>query len=124
MPLIRSPANESEFKAYYALRWKILREPWNQPPGSEKDEFEQVAVHLAAWDDAGNLIGVGRLHRVSENAAKFVTWRLTRPSEAAGLESPSCGNWSFARSNPGFRKLSSIRDRMRFRSTRGMVIKF
>ena len=65
--LIRSPATEAEFEAYYALRWKILREPWNQPPGSEKDEFEGEAMHLSAWDDQGKLIGVGRLHRVVQN---------------------------------------------------------
>ena len=62
--LIRTPATESEFEAYYALRWRILRAPWNQPPGSEKDEFDGEAIHLAAWDDAGRLVGVGRLHRV------------------------------------------------------------
>ena len=65
--LIRSPLTESEFEAYYAFRWRILREPWNQAPGSEKDEFEGEAVHLAAWNAAGKLIGVGRLHRVREN---------------------------------------------------------
>ncbi len=65
--VIRPPATEPEFVTYYAFRWQILREPWNQPPGSEKDEFESRAIHLAAWDDAGRLIGIGRLHRVAEN---------------------------------------------------------
>jgi N-acetylglutamate synthase-like GNAT family acetyltransferase len=65
--LIRPPATESEFEAYYAFRWKILREPWNQPLGSERDNFEDEAIHLAAWDDAGQLVGIGRLHRVAEN---------------------------------------------------------
>jgi GNAT superfamily N-acetyltransferase len=68
--LIRPPLTESEFEAYYAFRWKILREPWNQPPGSEKDEFEGTAIHLAAWYDAGRLIGIGRLHRVIENGGQ------------------------------------------------------
>lgn len=68
--LIRSPATESEFEAYYALRWKLLREPWNQPPGSERDEFEGEAIHLAAWDDAGKIVGVGRLHRVVQNSGQ------------------------------------------------------
>jgi hypothetical protein len=75
--VIRFPATESEFEAYYALRWKILREPWNQPPGSEKDEFEGEAVHLAAWDDYGKIIGVGRLHRVVGNRPER-TGRLGR----------------------------------------------
>jgi GNAT superfamily N-acetyltransferase len=65
--IIRFPVTEAELEAYYALRWKILREPWSQPPGSEKDEFEGEAIHLAAWDDDGEIIGVGRLHRVIGN---------------------------------------------------------
>jgi len=68
---IRPPATESEFEAYYALRWRILREPWDQPPGSEKDEFEDRAIHLAAWDEAGKLIGVGRVHRVVGNCGQI-----------------------------------------------------
>lgn len=69
--VIRPPTTESEFETYYALRWRILREPWNQPPGSEKDEFEGEAIHLAAWDDRGKIIGVGRVHRVVENQGQI-----------------------------------------------------
>lgn len=69
--LIRPPATESELEAYYAFRWKILREPWNQPPGSEKDQFESEAIHLAAWDNTGKLIGIGRLHRIVENCGQI-----------------------------------------------------
>jgi N-acetylglutamate synthase-like GNAT family acetyltransferase len=68
---LRSPSNDSEFQAYYALRWKILREPWNQAPGSEKDEFEGEAIHLAAWNADGKLVGVGRLHRVLEDCGQI-----------------------------------------------------
>ena len=69
--VIRFPATESEFEAYYAFRWRILREPWNQPPGSEKDEFEGEAIHLAAWNDDGKIIGVGRLNRVVGNQGQI-----------------------------------------------------
>jgi GNAT superfamily N-acetyltransferase len=69
--LIRPPATESEFESYYTFRWKNLREPWKQPPGSEKDEFEREAIHLAAWDEAGLLIGIGRLHRIGENCGQI-----------------------------------------------------
>jgi GNAT superfamily N-acetyltransferase len=65
--VIRFPATESEVEAYYAFRWRILRGPWNQPPGSEKDELEGEAIHLAAWDDDGKIVAVGRLHRVVGN---------------------------------------------------------
>jgi GNAT superfamily N-acetyltransferase len=69
--LVRPPGNDQEFEAYYAFRWRHLRAPWNQPPGSEKDEYEAEAIHLAAYDDAGRLIGVGRLHRIEGNRGQI-----------------------------------------------------
>jgi ribosomal protein S18 acetylase RimI-like enzyme len=69
--IIRSPTTESEFASYYALRWKILRGPWNQPRGSEKDGFENEAVHIAAWDGDGRIIGVGRLHQLVGNRGQI-----------------------------------------------------
>ena len=29
-----------EFKSYYDLRYKVLREPWGMQRGTEKDDFE------------------------------------------------------------------------------------
>ena len=69
--IIRPPTTESEFESYYALRWKILREPWNQPRGSERDEFEEESAHIAAWDGEGRIIGVGRLHHLAENRGQI-----------------------------------------------------
>lgn len=59
---ITSPKSDSEFKKYYQLRWEILRKPWNQPVGSEKDDNENESFHVAAFDEAGGILGVGRLH--------------------------------------------------------------
>jgi predicted GNAT family N-acyltransferase len=78
--LIRPPANELEFDAYYSLRWKMLRKPWNQPATSEKDEFESEAFHLGAWTESGDLIAVGRLHRISENCAQ-IRYMAVDPSQ-------------------------------------------
>jgi GNAT superfamily N-acetyltransferase len=83
--LIRPPATESEFGTYYAFRWKILREPWNQPPGSERDEFEGEAIHLAAWDDAGHLVGIGRLHRVGKNRGQIRYMAVDQTQRSHGI---------------------------------------
>ena len=40
-----TPKSDTEFEAYFHFRWAHLRQPWNFPPGSEKDEYEQVAEH-------------------------------------------------------------------------------
>lgn len=59
---IIEPTRQADLEAYYDLRWRILREPWGQPRGSERDEFEGDARHVAVFDADGRLTGVGRLH--------------------------------------------------------------
>jgi predicted GNAT family N-acyltransferase len=83
--LIRPPATESEFEAYYTMRWKILREPWDQPLGSEKDEFEHEAIHLAAWNDAGQLVGVGRLHSIGRACGQIRYMAVDRTQRSHGV---------------------------------------
>jgi len=51
----QSPKSDQEWHDYYSLRWKMLRQPWQQPRGSEQDELE---------------VGVGRLHRNSIRQAQ------------------------------------------------------
>ena len=60
---IREPQNKEEWDKYYHLRWKVLRQPWNQPLGTERDTLEDQAKHFAAFEEA-NIIGVGRLDHV------------------------------------------------------------
>ena len=60
---IRTPINTDEWSQYYDLRYRVLRQPWNQPVGSERDALEDQAKHFAAFEEA-NLIGVGRLDHV------------------------------------------------------------
>jgi GNAT superfamily N-acetyltransferase len=67
---IRAPRTAEEFRLYYDLRWRILRQPWTQPRESEKDEHEEGAVHLIAWCD-GRVAGVGRLHFTGPDEAQI-----------------------------------------------------
>lgn len=59
---ISSPSNPEEFEKYYRLRWEVLRKPWNQPIGSERDDTENSSLHLMSLDDEGNVTGVCRMH--------------------------------------------------------------
>lgn len=67
---LRSPEGPDEFDQYYDLRWRILRAPWQQPRGSEQDEWEDEAVHVAAFI-SGKLVGTGRLHRTADDRAQI-----------------------------------------------------
>ena len=57
---IRSPKTKEEWETYYSLRYRILREPWNQPPGSERNEGDETAIHAALFEN-GKILGVSRL---------------------------------------------------------------
>ena len=67
---IRSPQNEDEWQQYYHLRWKLLRAPWQQPEGSEKDPLENNAIHRTIITGE-RMIAVGRAHFIDETTAQF-----------------------------------------------------
>lgn len=64
------PVSQEDFENYYLLRWEVLRKPWNQPRGTEKDEHENTSIHVMAIDDAGECIGVSRLQFNSPEEAQ------------------------------------------------------
>lgn len=66
----RSPQTPTEWDHYYDLRWRVLREPWHQPRGSERDDEEDQAHHAAVFADA-TVIAVGRLHRISPSVGQI-----------------------------------------------------
>jgi len=69
--LINSPKSKSDFNSYYYLRWKILRKPYDQKLGSEKDSKELDSYHVMASTIKGKLIGVGRIHQDSNKKAQI-----------------------------------------------------
>lgn len=60
--IITRPETPEEFENYYDLRWRILRAPWNQPRGSEKDNLEDEAIHVMVCETGRIPVGVGRAH--------------------------------------------------------------
>lgn len=77
--VVRQPLEE-EMPAYYELRWRLLRAPWMQPRGSERDEFEQEAFHCVAASKKNNeIVGVGRLHFLSPPAFAQIRFMAVLP---------------------------------------------
>lgn len=56
-----TPQTAAELDAYYQLRWELLRKPFNLPLGSERDEYDTVAIHRLMLAPDGTPIAVGRL---------------------------------------------------------------
>ncbi|MBT5077341.1 MAG: GNAT family N-acetyltransferase [Candidatus Marinimicrobia bacterium] len=65
------PQSKDEFDAYYQLRWEVLRKPWNQPKGSERDATDSIAIHRMILDKDNNPIGVGMLILNSPEVAQI-----------------------------------------------------
>ncbi|SHJ68706.1 Predicted N-acyltransferase, GNAT family [Hymenobacter daecheongensis DSM 21074] len=61
--LLAPPRSPADFAAYYHLRYQVLRQPWNQPEGSERadDDDAPTTRHLMLHTPDGQLAGVGRL---------------------------------------------------------------
>ena len=68
---IVSPESREDFERYYELRWRLLREPWQQPRGSERDALESQSIHLMACAAAKTPAGVARLHFNSAEEAQI-----------------------------------------------------
>ncbi|MEM9026399.1 MAG: GNAT family N-acetyltransferase [Verrucomicrobiota bacterium] len=82
---IRAPRTPADYQAYYAFRWEILRKPHYKSKGSEKDENEASAHHLMAQTDAGDIVGVGRIH-IREDGIAQVRYMAVHPEfERRGL---------------------------------------
>ncbi|MCW9012371.1 MAG: GNAT family N-acetyltransferase [Gammaproteobacteria bacterium] len=67
---IISPKTDEEFEKYFELRWRMLRAPWNEPRGSEKDIDECNSFHLMAIENK-DVIAVARLQFINKNQAQL-----------------------------------------------------
>ena len=67
---IIEPNSSAEFEQYYNLRYEVLRKPWLQPKGSEKDDGDKSSIHRMIIDESnGEAVAVGRLQfNTSEEA--------------------------------------------------------
>jgi len=68
MYTIFEPTSKDEFNKYLILRWRLLRFPWGGKKGSEIDDMEGVSIHRAIKDREGQLVAVGRIHFINQNA--------------------------------------------------------
>jgi len=62
MVTIKTPKTHDDFKAYYALRYKVLSEPWGEPKGTEKDDYEPISQHFMAVNEKEEVVGVVKFY--------------------------------------------------------------
>ena len=67
---LAAPESPADWERYYDLRWRVLREPWGQPLGSERDSLDSQAFHLALTTPEDLPVAIGRLHLNSRQEAQ------------------------------------------------------
>jgi GNAT superfamily N-acetyltransferase len=82
---IIQPQTEVHWQQVFALRYAILREPWNQPPGSEIAEDDASSLHAAILDAHNNVIATARIHRVSEEEAQIRFMAVAKEWQGKGI---------------------------------------
>jgi predicted GNAT family N-acyltransferase len=80
-----SPGSAAEFEKYFDLRWRVLRAPWQQSRGSEKDVLEAESQHVMVTDSEGRALAVGRLHFNSAAEAQIRFMAVEPASQGRGL---------------------------------------
>lgn len=86
MITIKTPATRKDFKAYYALRYKVLREPWGHPKGTEKDDYEPISEHFMAVDDTTHeVVGVIKLFEREPNVGNFSHLAIATEHQNQGI---------------------------------------
>lgn len=81
---IKSPVTDSDWKAYYALRFNVLREPWNQPLGSEVLTDEDQAIHAIAVENE-EVLGVARMHESAEKQGQVRCVAIATEAQGKGI---------------------------------------
>jgi N-acetylglutamate synthase-like GNAT family acetyltransferase len=82
--IIRQPKTRKEFESMYDLRWRILRKPWNQPKGSEKDELESIAYPFIALFQ-NKIVGTARFHKSNESFGQIQYIVVEEPFRRKGI---------------------------------------
>jgi predicted GNAT family N-acyltransferase len=80
---IRSPQTEDEWEDYFDLRYRILREPLNQPRGSERNEGDASGIHFALYDKC-KLKAIARLDKQDAEVFQVRFVAVEKAEQGAG----------------------------------------
>jgi GNAT superfamily N-acetyltransferase len=68
---IIQPNTPENWSTYYDLRFKVLRQPWHQPIGSEKVDDDAQSLHGMILDENGIALAAARIHQASDHQAQI-----------------------------------------------------
>ena len=82
---IIEPKTDEEFEKYFNLRYEILRKPWNQPPSSTIDEWENQSIHVLMVSEKNEALACGRLQLNSKDEGQIRSMAVRKDLQGKGL---------------------------------------
>ncbi|HEX8327096.1 MAG TPA: GNAT family N-acetyltransferase [Hymenobacter sp.] len=85
---VQAPSSPPEWAAYFALRYQVLRQPWQQPLGSERcpADDEPTTIHaLLPGPAAGSALAVGMLQRTTATQGQIRFMAVAPEAAGTGL---------------------------------------
>lgn len=79
------PRTAQQWRQYYQLRWQVLRAPWQQAKGSERDALEDSSEHVMVLSDDNQPLGVGRVHFNSAAQAQIRYMAVREQARGQGV---------------------------------------
>jgi len=79
------PATPEDLEQYYRLRFEELRQPWNQPEGSERAADDDTAIHALLLDENEKAAGVCRLSFASPEEGQLRFMAIRKDLQNKGL---------------------------------------
>ena len=75
----------AELEKIFALRYKVLRAPWNQPYESSYDALENSSVNCYINNEKGYIIACGRLQENENGVGQIRYMAVDESQRGAGL---------------------------------------
>jgi ribosomal protein S18 acetylase RimI-like enzyme len=85
---VTTPRTPDEFARYFELRWQVLRDPFGQPRGSERDELDAEGSgteHAVIFTDAGEAVAAGRIQLNTPAEAQVRYMAVAESQRGLGL---------------------------------------
>ena len=79
------PSKPEHWKAYFNLRYEMLRKPWGEEVGTEHAEDDEISLHGMIINKKGEVLAVGRIHTTAPEQAQVRFMAVRADMQGLGL---------------------------------------
>lgn len=83
--IFTTPESPDEWETYYDIRYRVLRQPWGQEQGSERDDTDSTSQNVLLRNEHGVAMAVGRLHLNSPTQGQIRYMAVDSPYQNSGI---------------------------------------